>query len=316
MKRSKKLILMTCVLAAVIVGTIAVNSLSGREREPEPDETINLALPRDTVASIGWEFDAEKLRLEKGADGEWFYSTDPAFPMDQGFPQAMLAALDSLTAVREFQVSGSAAEYGLENPHIIITITAADGVETVMNIGDKNEISGDYYLNIGSGNTVYMIGEPLALAFSQSFLDLVLPEVIKPMDTITGISIINGENVLEITTNEHDGEDEWFIAEDGGGDTGAILPLDPSEASGLRAAVTSLRWISCVSYNPTASELAEFGMDDPSYLTVSYITADEEEVVLTFVFGNADEFLAYVMLEGSNLVYQVDVTHVERILTS
>ncbi|MCL1828112.1 MAG: DUF4340 domain-containing protein [Oscillospiraceae bacterium] len=316
MKRAKKLLVLLGILAVLTAGVIAAGSLFGSDDDmPDADDAIiPVVFSPGTLTAVNWQSGGATLSLEKGSDGYWFYADDPSFPLDQSYPEAMISQLEGLTASRRFDSSAGSGDYGLDDPVCIITAISADGASTVINIGNQNAVTREYYLTLGGGDNIFMVSEALVGAFPSELLDLAVINVFKTMNTINAITIRSGDKMIEtVYDDEIDDDYDWFIV--AGKDT--LWPLSSSEMSNLKASVYSLRMDSCVNYKPSESDIAEYGLDKPGSMTVRYIPHDEEEeVTVTFLFGKTDDAGAYVRLEGEIPVYLADASVAEKILSA
>ncbi|MCL1829756.1 MAG: DUF4340 domain-containing protein [Oscillospiraceae bacterium] len=313
MKRAKKLIILACVLALIIVLAVVADSVMNREETPpENDDPVVPVASADALTAISWQFDGGRISLEKKPGGEWFYPDDPAFPLDQSFPETMLSELEGLTASRQFENAAGGSEYGFDSPMCVISTTAQNGEVTVLNIGNQSSVSKDYYLTVGNvADVFFMVKESLISAFPFNLLDLVAFDIVEPMDTIIAITVRSDNKMIDlIFSKEIDEENDWFLI--AGEDK--YLPLSSTEMSKLKTSLYSLKFDSCVNYNPSAADLSEYGLDKPSYLTVKYTPhSSEDEITVKFLFGKSDGDKTYAQLDGSIKVYLIDTKLAESI---
>ena len=147
-RRAKKLIAL-CAALAILLGLYASVATLTAEPEGESEPVTVAALTAEDLVSLSWtNTDDGTLELVRNsADEDWSYAGDSEFPVDQNYPQAMLDALQEVSASVEIDQPSDLADYGLETPGLTITATGSDGSETVFSIGDENEMTGEYYLS-------------------------------------------------------------------------------------------------------------------------------------------------------------------------
>ena len=245
----------------------------------EEEEGIALAAP-ETPTQLSWTDDSGTLTLENGGENGWTYADDTAFPLDQTVPEDMTAALSSASASRQIDTPESMEDYGLDEPVLTITALDEDGTEYTYAFGDVNELTGEYYLLCnGDENTVYLVGSELHDAFNLDLYDMVEMEDLPEFGSVTALSVEQPSGSLSLryeadsTGLSYDADKHWFLEQ---GDD--LLALDSSKVSSLTSSITGLYWKSCLTYNADDEELAAWGLDDDSAvsITASYTAAIDE----------------------------------------
>src|SRR5699024_7207095 len=119
MKRSKKLIILIAVLVVLVIAVTIISKLT--EPEPyTPTETIDLGVESGTITNLAWTYNGEEVALSLDGD-TWAYDGDPTFPLDQSYPEAMLTAVEELSASQALESAQALSEYGLDTPALSIT---------------------------------------------------------------------------------------------------------------------------------------------------------------------------------------------------
>lgn len=323
MKRGKKLTLLLAVLVLLLAVTCAVLKFAPEDTDTEQEEpgVSVFTLDPEAVTELTWTWEGETLTFVR-TDGVWSYAEDGAFPLKESCLTSMLAALSDVVASKTIEEPEELSQYGLEEPACTVTVTADTTAELL--IGDETGIGGERYLSVGDGN-VYLVDESILDSFSYQLLDLVEKESIPAMNSVTGLVVDceTGEYTLsraETEPEEDGGEESYVWLWNGDSD----LPLDTELTETLIKTVTSMSWGQCVDYNG-ADSLADYGLDAPTLtVTVNYTETvqvetnetDEEgnavyetrETEASFVLeiGDYSDGVCYARIAGSNMVYQID----------
>ena len=154
------------------------------------------------------EEEAEKLTVAK-TDGEWTWDGDISLTLDTSQIDAMLDAVTGLTAESEITDGEDLAQYGLENPSGIITLTTADGT-TTLQLGDKNAVTGQYYLKVAESDKIYLVSRDLSGTFSKTPQELLKEEETEEpesVDATEGVEAAVGVDVTESAASEDSTEE-------------------------------------------------------------------------------------------------------------
>ncbi len=105
MKKGKRLLLLTAVIAVFIAGALVLKSMNAAREAADKaasteEKPVVLTVPKDSLTEISYTNEGETLRFTKAGD-QWQYAFDPAFPLNESKITAMADALSSLTASRK-----------------------------------------------------------------------------------------------------------------------------------------------------------------------------------------------------------------------
>ena len=327
MKRSEKFIILAALLVIVAAG-YALTSYLTKEEETADEDTVTVAAVETTdVTGISWSYNSEDIALNKAGDS-WVYSGDSSFPLDQSFVEAMLSAVSEVTASRSLTDAGQLSEYGLEQPFCVVTIETGANSESKFALGDQNQMTQEYYLQYNDQDTVYLVSDALASAYSHTLLDLVKKEDVPFMTDIDSITIIKGEDIGRIIYREKSDDItytdvyRWFWDQGGGEQT--LLPLDRKKMANIKDKIISLYWQKCVAYKATSEELAGYGLTETT-LTLAVVFTDDsqtdengeavtENKTFTLQVGNKTDDSYYVRLEDSSMVYTLEATTIDPLM--
>ena len=160
--KKKRLIVAVIVLILCIGAYAGVRSLHLDEEAQEQEETVYM-YQTDADGITAFVSGGETLSFTK-TDGTWSYDGDSSFAADQTTLSSMASALAQIEAEQALEEPEALSEYGLDAPSNTITVSTADGTDTLY-IGNENEAAGGYYAKLEGGDTVYLIGTSLPSRF-------------------------------------------------------------------------------------------------------------------------------------------------------
>ncbi len=320
--------------AALIVLVIAVGAYIGMsvwnkaesEKEAAKNASIDfLDVTEDDIQKFSYEYNGETITFVK-EDGTWYLESDKNFPVKQSTIEGKLSSAASTTASRKIEISeDKLADYGLDEPVNRITVTDSRGTETIMEIGDQNSTSSEYYCRLNESNQVYMVS---------SSLNTMMSFDIYTVADMADFPDFDMDSIKELTVD--DGTD--------------VRSLDPDDDYEAYSAISGLYYMSHVNYD--AQDMSEYGLDAPQYtVTVRYLeepeeesaesesadtqenagdtdgsetgeaqeteeTYDEDDLVTVILYiGDATENGYYVRLDGSSEVNEISADNVTSIVT-
>lgn len=294
MKRGAKMLILLALLIALAGGYVLVNRMNRRDEAAE--ESGSFPLAEGELTALHWERDGETYDFEKFND-TWADADDASFPVDQDALDGMAERLTTLEADRRLADVADAADYGIGEDSFSITAGWSDGSSTTYAQGDATPFDDGWYLRSSADEgCVYVTDASLDAMFAETRLDLAeqeeLPEVEEP-------ERLNVGGRLTAVRDGGDGfepNQRWY--EEATGE-----PLDDIAVDELASTLGELEWQSLVSVDASEEELAAWGLDDASALSVSLSNADAERALL---LGLDDETGArFARLPGSSMVYTV-----------
>lgn len=289
-RKNKGLFILAAVLVlllAVYLGLRAWNQ-SAEERQEQADKAAEIHVTdtaAEDIASMSFDVGNGEMEFTR-TDDTWYYTPDEDFPLAQSYPEDMAAALGNITADRKLEDGDSLADYGLDEPAYTLSFTDTDGNTTDLYFG--NMTGEDYYVTVGEAGTVYTVASTVIDSLNYTLDDMAqfdeYPSVgsgnlVK--ETITQ----NGETTVYDSEDEEQEEDITAVA-------GGLGAVKLSEAA---------------DYSVADEDLAGFGLDETSRITVEAVyMEDEEEKVLTLYIGGEDgDGNRYVMINDSRIVYLI-----------
>lgn len=337
MKRGWKLLIMLCVLAVLVGGYFLIGRINDSKETAASEgdaETVAIAKPeKDDVVGMKYVYAGETVELTRAdSASDWVYADDESFPLDQTYPGQMLAAIDALEPTRSF-TGGDAADYGLDDPAVSVTVTTADGTAYTYNIGDENDVTYEYYLSSDDSGTIYTVDSSVSDAFSYELLDLVEEEDVPLLKDVQSIEVATDAKDVVISYDPdakltYSDSFVWYSAEDG-----ATYPLGTDQVESLIDSMNSMAWSACINYNADDEALGTYGLLTPAAtVSVRYMadvtvatgetdengdpvtTTSSEERTYTLELGGFGGDYCYAKLGGSKMVYLIDSSLADQLL--
>ncbi|MBH1940319.1 DUF4340 domain-containing protein [Mobilitalea sibirica] len=315
---------------------------NAKETEQEEKELVLTTMDPDKLTSLHMVNAEADLQLVKDGD-TWKSETDPNRPINQTYVNNMINLIDEIKAERIINESvENLEEYGLKDPDIYVSAEQADGKSLTLQFGIEAIGGKGYYALVNQDNKVYLLNTSYGVGFNYSDIEMT---AVEPGPTI------NTEHIHHIVIENRDGNDfellydpenkldytpsdmfSWVILkpyEEG-------YLADGSKVSELLGNYGSFQYNTCVDYQ--SEELGKYGLEDPvASLYVGYYeyytqTLDKpetdektgEEITEKTYYdtkeykiyvGNSDgNGNYYVRKEGSNAVYTMKATEVDKML--
>lgn len=155
-KQKKQLLILLLLLVLCVLAFVLLQFYNKKQEEKEgEDQTISL-IPAESEDILSFSYYCENERMEfYKEDDLWHYKKDPELVLDADKMQLLTEALTSVEATQSLEDPAELSEYGLETPVNTLTLATAQD-QWIVYLGDRNGISGQYYLRAGGDKTVYL----------------------------------------------------------------------------------------------------------------------------------------------------------------
>lgn len=276
-----------CVLLAVYF--VLQNWNARKEEKEKAQKEADIIHVTDTdaanITAFSFNMGNGTLSFEKNG-GQWYYTEDEDFPLDQSIPEQITEEISQITADRELEDGDALSDYGLDAPAYTLEYTDDSGETVTVNFGSLT--GDDYYVSVSGSDSVYTVAATLADDLNYTLDDMA---VLDEYPSIGSGNLIresitrNGETTTYDSENEDQAEDIAAVA----GGLGAVTLSEAAD------------------YSVSDEDLASFGLDEESRITVEAVyTNDGEEEVLTLYIGDENEDGdRYVMMNDSRIVYLI-----------
>lgn len=187
MKRQRVQILVLAVallaLAGVFLGVRYYNQVQAKKPAEEEEEVITVIdLAEEDVRVMSYTCEGETITFELEGD-TWYDAEDHSLKLRQYMLSAMAGEVAPLTAERKIENVTDLEQYGLTQPQTAVTVETTGGSYTWY-IGDKNTVTGDYYVRLSDDDTVYTVSADVVSKFQRPVDELLEDE--EPASEETG----------------------------------------------------------------------------------------------------------------------------------
>lgn len=273
--KTVKLISGVAVLAVLSGTYIGVTSYvdSQEEKEAEAADTsvsvVEMDSEKITSVSFNGTEGAEEV-FEKVGD-KWVKKDEPDFPVSQDTLDGAVNALTALSADQKLENPGDLSEYDLDKPQNQITLTEEDGNRIILQVGMKNEASGQYYLKKSEDDKdIYLVSAVSLDPFMGTAYEFAQAERF-PAVTSATIKDVKVEKENGYQLSQDSDSLYWYVS-----DGTTSEQADTSKAGTVTSAIGSLTYGDFVDYNCT--DQAKYGFDDPyAIITATYLAEEDTE---------------------------------------
>ena len=183
-KQKKQLLVLLVLLILLILAYIGISFYNTSKEEEEAEqaeaETIHVtSLSVSDITEFSYVLDGETLSFTKNGS-DWSYDADQSIDIDEDVLETLLEKTADITSTEEVTEYDNLADFGLEEPANVISLTTEEATTTIY-VGSENEVTGDYYLMLADGDTIYVVDSTVATGFNKTIEDLTA----EPEDTET-----------------------------------------------------------------------------------------------------------------------------------
>lgn len=244
------------VLSCAYLGVVSyVDSQEKKEAEVQNTSVSLVEMEPENITSVSFlSEDGEQEDFEKKED-IWSKKGEEDFPVSQDTIDGAVNSLAALEADQELAEPEDLSEYDLDKPQNKIVLTTQDGSETVLLVGMKNEVSGQYYVKKPDKNNVYLVSETVLTPFMGNAYSFAEAEAF-PTVTAASIKEVQVDKENGYTLSQDKDSLYWYVS-----DGKSLEQADTSKAGAVTSAVGSLTYGEFVDYHCT--DPAKYGFDTP-----------------------------------------------------
>ena len=270
------------VLSCAYLGvTSYVDSREKKEAEAQDTSVSLVDMEAEDLTSVSFlSEDGEQEIFEKKED-VWTKKGEEDFPVSQDTIDGAVNSLASLDADQELTEPEELSEYDLDKPQNEIVLTAQDGSETILQVGMKNEASGQYYVKRQDEDNVYLAAETALTPFMGTAYSFAEAESF-PTVTSATMKEVQVEKENGYTLSQDKDSLYWYVS-----DGKSSEQADTSKAGAVTSAIGSLTYGDFVDYHCT--DPAKYGFDTPYAIISSTYMAEEDTEANTDVSEESEE---------------------------
>lgn len=270
------------VLSCAYLGvTSYVDSREKKEAEAQDTSVSLVDMEAEDLTSVSFlSEDGEQEIFEKKED-VWTKKGEEDFPVSQDTIDGAVNSLASLDADQELTEPEELSEYDLDKPQNEIVLTAQDGSETILQVGMKNEASGQYYVKRQDEDNVYLAAETALTPFMGTAYSFAEAESF-PTVTSATMKEVQVEKENGYTLSQDKDSLYWYVS-----DGKSSEQADTSKAGAVTSDIGSLTYGDFVDYHCT--DPAKYGFDTPYAIISSTYMAEEDTEANTDVSEASEE---------------------------
>lgn len=205
MKKYKGLIIGVVILALLIGAYLIVSNMNVGEDDTASQAKANgpfdiIDETNDTITVITYSNSYGDVNF-LNVSGIWSCPANPDMPVSQSFVNEMASKLTKVTATREIDTDINEADYGFDEPTLVLTIGTKGTDSHTLTVGKKNTSSGNYYLKFK--DKIYMIDDSIVVATNY--------ELNAALDTHM-LPVIDPEKIKSLTVNGEEANKNGYLS--------------------------------------------------------------------------------------------------------
>ncbi len=299
MKKAKRMIALLMLLVIAAAANVVIGKINQADEDVVSEEKGTFVLTeyeKDDVSGLAWTKGEDSVAFML-SDGQWQYTKDQDFPVDQAAAQALSDTAMEIRADRKIENIENMSDYGLSEPAFTLAISFADGTEIAYSLGDQTPFQDGYYLSVsGQDDCVYVVEDDFSGDFSLVLYDYAALETLPEIGEAVMLSVGNTFKAEYLDESKTvDREQKWYSALSG-------QPLDAEKMESLISNAMDLSLGALQDYNASDDTLVEYALTEDTATEICIKDAEGSERSL--LVGNMnDDADYYVRIKGSRMVY-------------
>lgn len=285
-------LLILAVLVAALVGWLVMYEIPEAERENTKDRL--LSVDKDAVTGVTLTYPDREIELAR-RDGAWRIVRPIDAPADEAAVKTLIGIVVDAEVQRTLdEAPQDWAAFGLDQPHVVVKLTAKDATPPPISVGKNTAIGGKTYVRKGDEPKLYLTTTAVQTGLNKQVKDLRDKILLSFQDAdVTRVEIRRGDAVTTIARADGDA---WTV--DG----------HPADSTEVRSYLAALRAARATDFPDDAPEdLARYGLDEPRIRVT--VTGKEGTPSQTLLLGNnrtdGNVQHVYAQREGVQTVYAV-----------
>jgi len=320
--KQKKLLLILLGILVVLVAALLLTRLISKQaaaKKTAADSASESAITDKGEAyhSLVYSNGTATLSFESDDSGNWHWTDDPDFPLDQSDVNMLVNLISGMTPLQTITKGDTMEAYGLDHPAVTLTATTSDGTKTVFDLGNQTaDGEGNYYMLMnGDTSQVYVVSNTLHDQLVRGIYDMMqLPTFPKlTEDNLLAVNIQGAVSSALVPTKTADGSSTKVSWNCNGTDV-----TGKTDLAAMVSELGDLSFAGCADYKPTDQAASLCGFDKPTFtLTVDYSNDSGSKQTMTLVVGgvNSDKSGYYARLNDDTTIYNLSKDSVSGLLT-
>ena len=231
------------------------------------------------------------------------------YDKQSGITDEIATSCAALDFSKVISADGNPADFGLDKPRAKVEVTYNDDTSSILHIGSNAPGGTGAYVSFGTGSAVYLVDVTVVNRFFYSINDLISPEITAAVEDSANIDFsrieIAGAHydepiVLEPNTDEAIGFSYLVTSP-------RKMFADEVESHDISGNIRGLYGESVVCVNPSADQLASYGLDDP----YASVTADYPDTTITlYASAPHDDGTVNVYNPEKKLIFSIQLAAV------
>lgn len=333
-KQKRTLRVLVSAAAVLTVVFIGVKVIKGNAAKTEA-EAVQAAAEAGILTDTSTSYNAltyyngsATLSFEKNDEGNWFWTNDAEFPLEQSYLVGITETLASLKPQQTITDGDTLDAYGLNDPSQTLTATAENGETTTIALGNTTTDKKSYYMLMnGAQSPVYIISDALAGKISFGIFDMMrLPETpALTEEQLTSITI-SGEKETILTATQAQAQEAPAASASGSSAAKSVSTTwtygetdvtGSSQVSAIVKQILGLKLDACVDYRPSKGAASLCGFDAPAaVITVNYTGESKSSQTLTLTVGGRvlDGDGRYIRINDDTTVYRMSADKLDTLM--
>lgn len=231
------------------------------------------------------------------------------YDLQDGIADEIATHSATIEFLRVIKVGADPADYGLDHPRAAVKAQYKDGTSAILRVGSEAAGEAGVYLSFGTSDTVYLVSSEYAESFLFGVNDLISLTITEPNEnsdnaefsTLT-ISGTHFDQPITLVPNTDEALDASYLV------TAPVSTIaNAVEASDIAGNVRGLYAESVLCVNPSADQLASYGLSEP-YATVKATYPDTE--ITLHASAPDDSGVVSLYNPDTNVIYSIQLAAV------
>lgn len=222
----------------------------------------------------------------------------------------------TFSKIIDVDATDNLADYGLDKPQATATITYDDKSKAIIKVGNTAPQSEKYYISFGTKNVVYLVDaehvDTLLFDVTEFISKTINDSAQTSEDAEYEYITLSGKHYPQPITLEYN-RDTDNITNSYMLTAPYVEFADNESASLVGGQVRGLLGTKVVYVNPTASDLAKYGLSEK----YACVTAKFPDTTVKLIASKPDkDNNCYLIKDGGNIIYQIEASSISWVTTS